>query len=80
MQKEIATEVLALMLEYSGKLDGSVQRVKDTCTEQEFVAYRKAVGTIMGGMYVDIMWPIFIEHPELEPEEMKPRNKQIENA
>ena len=72
MQKEVAAEILAFMLEYSGKLDQSVQRVKDTCSEQQFVDYRKAVGTIMGEMYMGIMWPIFSEHPELEPEEMKP--------
>lgn len=76
MQKEIAAEILAIMLEYSGKLDQSVQRVKDTCNEQEFMAYRKAVGTVMGEMYMGVMWPIFKEHPDLEPEEMKPRNEQ----
>lgn len=73
MQREVAENVLALMLEYSGKLDQSVQLVKDNCNEQEFINYRKAIGTIMGEMYVEIMWPIFKEHPDLEPEEMKPR-------
>ncbi|MBK9266949.1 MAG: hypothetical protein IPM54_45140 [Polyangiaceae bacterium] len=61
------------MLEYSGKLDRSVQLVKDTCSEEEFIDYRTAVGTIMGEMYTEIMWPIFHDHPDLEPEEMKPQ-------
>jgi len=72
MQKEVAEEILALMLEYSGKLDQSTQRVKDTCTEQEFVRYRRAVGTVMGEMHMGIMLPIFNEYPDLEPDEMKP--------
>jgi hypothetical protein len=74
MEKSVAEKVLALMLEYSGKLDASVQLVKDTCTEQEFRHYRRAIGKIMGEMGVEIMWPIFKEHPELEPEEFKPKN------
>jgi hypothetical protein len=73
MEKSVAEKVLALMLEYSGKLDASVQLVKDSCTEQEFLDYRRAVGKIMGEMCVEIMWPIFKEHPELEPDELKPQ-------
>jgi hypothetical protein len=76
MQREVAEEILALMLEYSGKLDRSVRLVKDTCSEKEFLIYRKAVGKIMGEMYMEIMWPIFHEHPDLEPEEMKPKRSQ----
>jgi hypothetical protein len=75
MQREIAESVLALMLEYSGKLDESVQLVKDTCTEDEFIDYRRAVGTIMGEMCIDIIWPIYREYPDLDREEehMKPK-------
>lgn len=73
MQREVAEEILALMLEYSGKLNRSVQLVKDTCNNEEFIDYRKTVACIMGEMYVEIMWPIFHEYPDLEPEEMKPR-------
>ena len=75
MQLQVARQVLALMLEYSGKLDQSIQLVKDSCTEQEFLDYREAVGKIMGEMCVEIMWPIFKEHPDLEPDEMKPQPK-----
>lgn len=72
MQREVAEEILALMREYSGKLNRSVQLVKDTCSKEEFIDYRKTVATIMGEMCVEIMWPIFHEYPDLEPEELKP--------
>ncbi len=75
MQREVAAEILALMREYSGKLDRSVQFVKDTCSTEEFIDYRRAVGATMGEMYVEIMRPIFHEHPDLEPEELKPEKK-----
>jgi hypothetical protein len=73
MQREVAAEIVALMLEYWDKLNASVQSVKDTCSRQEFLAYRKAVSIIMGKMRIGIMQPIFNEHPDLEPETMKPR-------
>ena len=71
MKKEVAAEIVALMRECSDKLNGSVQRVKDTCSQEEFLEYRRAVATIMGEMCVEIMRPIFKEHPELEPEDLK---------
>ncbi len=73
MQREVAAEIVAMMLEYWDKLNVSVQKVKDTSSRQEFLAYRKAVSIIIGKMRVGIMRPIFNEHPDLEPEEMKPR-------
>lgn len=78
MEREVAEEILALMREYSGKLNRSVQLVKDRCSKEEFIDYRKAVGVIMGEMCVEIMWPIFHEHPDLEPEELKPGYRSAE--
>jgi hypothetical protein len=68
MQREIASGIIELMTEYSAKLNQSAQLVKDSCPTEEFQEYRTAVGQIMGTMYVDIMRPIFKEHPDLEPE------------
>jgi hypothetical protein len=62
MDKQIATELVAVMRECSDKLNGSVQRVKDTCTEEEFLEYRRTIGKIMGEMYFDVMRPIFEEY------------------
>lgn len=71
MQREIASEILALMMEYSGKFDRSLSHVMNTCSNEEFLKYRKAVGWILGTMFVDIMTPIFKEHPDLEPESLR---------
>lgn len=71
MDKQISAELVALMRECSDKLNVSVQKVKDTCTEEEFLEYRKTIGKIMGDMYFDVMRPIFEEYPDLEPETMK---------
>ncbi len=60
------------MRKCSAALNESVRLVRDTCPEPEFKAYRRAVGQIMGAIYVDIVRPIHCRFPDLEPEEMKP--------
>lgn len=69
--KAVASEVNKLMLEYSGKLDASLQVVKDRCSTEEFVAYRTVVGKLLGEMLVEVMNPIYVQHPDLKPPELK---------
>jgi hypothetical protein len=68
--KTVAAEISALMLEISAKLDNSVSVVQISCDESEFNIYRAAVGEIMGRMLIDIMNPIYKQHPELKPKEL----------
>ena len=70
LDKEIASQVSELMLEYSAKLDQSLKTVMDNCSEQEFKSYRDAVGQLMGIMLLDVMNPIYKEHPDLKPEQL----------
>lgn len=70
MKKDVAETISKLMLEYGAKLDSSVKLVMDTSSADEFEAYRTAVGQIMGTMLVDIMNPIYREHPDLKPPEL----------
>jgi hypothetical protein len=67
MKKDVAEAINQLMLEYGAKLDSSVKLVMDTSSTEEFESYRAAVGQIMGTMLLDIMNPIYVEHPELKP-------------
>ncbi len=71
MKKEVAETINRLMLEYGAKLDDSVKLVMDSSSAEEFEAYRSAVGQIMGTMLVDIMNPIYREHPALKPAELE---------
>jgi hypothetical protein len=71
MKKEVAETINRLMLEYGAKLDSSVRLVMDSSSAEEFEAYRAAVGQIMGTMLLDIMNPIYREHPELKPPELE---------
>jgi hypothetical protein len=69
--KVFAKEVVELLLEYSGRLDESVARAKGACSESEFLAYRKAIGDVMGETWDQLLMPIFALHPELKPKDLQ---------
>jgi hypothetical protein len=68
---QIAQEISQLMLEYGAKLDGTVAKVGEHCSTQEFEAYRDAVGKVMGHMLFEIMNPLYEKHPNLKPKELE---------
>jgi hypothetical protein len=67
----IAKEISDLMIEFSGRLDGSIAMVMGQCPPEEFAAYRRAVGRIMGEMLLEVLNPLYAEHPSLKPAEME---------
>ncbi len=71
MNKQVASEIINLMVEFGSKLNHSITDIQDNCTEEEFNNYRKAVGKLMGNMLLDVMNPIFDEHPELKPDKLE---------
>ncbi|VAW47642.1 hypothetical protein MNBD_GAMMA03-1591 [hydrothermal vent metagenome] len=68
--KITATKINNLMLEFGAKLDNTVNFVKKECNQSDFDAYKKGVGKIMGTMLLEIMNPIYKEHPDLKPKEL----------
>jgi hypothetical protein len=62
-----AKHVSDLMLEISGQLDESVATVKKTCPPDEFESYRRSVGRILGQVLLDVLNPLYVEHPTLKP-------------
>ena len=73
MEKTTAQQVIAGMLDCCKKLDDLMGLTTDTCTAEEAMKFRRAAGKIMGHIFVDILDPVYREHPELEPEELKSR-------
>ncbi|WP_266183194.1 hypothetical protein [Dyella humicola] len=67
----VAKWVSDLMLEFGKKLDESVAEVQNNCSNEEFVAYRKAIGRVMGDMLLEVMNPIYTAHPEIKPKELR---------
>lgn len=71
MKKSVANDINKLMLEFSKKLNESIKNVMDNAEPAEFESYRDAASKIMGIMLLDIMNPIYLEHPDLKPKELE---------
>ncbi len=69
--KDTAILISDLMLRFGKELDESVAVVQSRCDENEFKAYREAVGFIMGEMLIKIMNPLYEKHPEIKPKGLK---------
>lgn len=70
MERNVAADVVQLMLEFGAKLDESVSDVMGVSNGDEYERYRSSVGKIMGLMLLDIMNPIFEEYPDLKPHQL----------
>ncbi len=68
--KEVAREISSLMLDIGARLDQSVARVQQQCSAEEFEHYNKVVATIMAEMLLEVMHPLYTEHPEIKPKEL----------
>jgi hypothetical protein len=67
----IAKQISDLMVEFGGRLNGSVALVKENCGEAELQEYRRAVGAIMAEMLFRVMNPLYERHPGWKPEGLR---------
>ena len=57
------------MLDVTAQLDCSIEIVVRAENEEEFVHHRRLVGRLVGEIFLDIVEPIYAEHPDLTPNE-----------
>ena len=65
---DTAQQVSQLMLDISEQLNQSIFLVQDRVTAEELALYRRAVGRIMGEILLEVLNPLYQEHPELKPD------------
>jgi len=68
---ETAKYVSELLLDINGRLNESIERVQDTCSAEDFLEYRRRVGTLIYSVFEQILDPIYIKHPGLKPPELE---------
>ena len=68
MNSEVAEKISILMMQINSQLNDSIAFVRDNCTQEEFEAYRRDAGKIMGEILLKIVNPLYSNHPELLPE------------
>lgn len=73
MDRALAEKLVKTCIAYSAELNQLLFEVKASCPKNEFEAMRHGVGQVMGDAYVEIIRPIFGQHPDLEPVGWKPK-------
>jgi hypothetical protein len=68
--RALAQEVSTLMLEYGARLNDLVARAQVACPDSEFQQFRRGIGTVMGNMLLEIMNPLYKQHPDLKPKQL----------
>jgi hypothetical protein len=71
MDIQTATEIVPQLLRIQSELNGTLALIRDRCPSEEFLRNRAAFATIMGDIYLEVLRPIFAEHPNLEPKELR---------
>ena len=67
MKHEIAHAMSDAVMDYSRRIDESIQHVMDGYSEETFRAYRKEAGRVAGYLFTEILVPIWNEHEDLAP-------------
>lgn len=64
----VAAEIGAVILNVSKELNDSIFLLEGKCSERELKIYRRAVGSVLGEIYTEILSPMYRAHPSLAPE------------
>jgi hypothetical protein len=68
MDVATAREVSARALEVARLLDDSVAVVVASASPDDAASYKQAVGKVMAELLLEIVNPLYREHPELKPD------------
>jgi hypothetical protein len=68
MKTSVETQLSGELNDILGRLDNSVCFVMDRCPEAEFIAYRTAIGRVMGVLVLDVLNPLYARNPEAKPD------------
>ncbi len=71
MDRATAGRVEELLRHVTKELDDSIGIVMEASPPDEFQSYRRLAGDLMGAIFLDILQPIYREHPDLTPPELR---------
>lgn len=53
------------------ELSAALELARSTAQPAEFERLKQAVGVVVSTLEVDLLWPLYKQQPELEPENLK---------
>ncbi len=71
MKKELAEQIIEKTLSLDSELNSIEPIMRRIESEEERKRYLLSLGNLVGLIYTEIMIPIFLEYPELDPEKKK---------
>jgi hypothetical protein len=57
--------------EFIKQLSLALKAVQSNGSSEEFERLRKAIGQVVGTLETDLLWPLYKQYPDLEPENLK---------
>ena len=57
--------------EFIKQLSLALKSVQANGSSEDFERLRKAIGEVVGTLEADLLWPLYKQYPDLEPENLK---------
>jgi hypothetical protein len=71
IDRKVAENIKTVILNCVSQRDRSVKDAIEGSPEEQASMYRRLVGQVMGQLFTEILVPIYVAHPDLEPEELR---------
>lgn len=68
---EAASHISDAMLNIGRQIDDTLAFVQRTCPADEFSSFRKCAAKLMADILLDVLEPLYAEHPSLKPPQMR---------
>ena len=69
--RECAIAVAQAAEEFIKQLSLALKAAQSTGTAQDAARLRKSIGEVVGTLESTLLWPLYKQHPDLEPENLK---------
>jgi hypothetical protein len=66
LQKETALQIKKRALLAVAELDAIVSDIRDHCSDEDFELIRRGAGLSIGKIIVELLEPIYAQHPEID--------------
>jgi hypothetical protein len=71
MQRNTAEKIISTFQDFMRQIDDSIRVVMNDSPDEDFVRYRRTAGKIMGEIFLEILQPLYGEHPHLIPDQLR---------
>jgi hypothetical protein len=69
--KPLATSVANAGETFVVALSRALRQAQTECSSEDYERFKRAVGAVIGTLEIELMWPLYKSHPELEPENLR---------